>query len=57
MQIKFVKSDTMELVGGAGLPLVGQIVHCYTTLAKDLTRQFPKRSGSVNIPRQSRGLY
>jgi hypothetical protein len=47
MQIKFVKSEKMELVGGAGLPLVGQIVGHYTTLVKDLTRQFPKRADAM----------
>ena len=47
MQIKFIKSDKMELVGGAGLPLVGQIIERFTTLAKDLTRQFPKRSDAM----------
>ena len=47
MEIKFVKSEKMELVGGAGLALVGQILNRCTTLGKDLTRQFPKRTGAV----------
>jgi len=47
MEIKFIKSEKMELVGGAGLALVGQILARCTTLGKDLTRQFPKRTGAV----------
>jgi len=47
MEIKFVKSERMDLVGGAGLALVGQILNRYTTLGKDLTRQFPKRTGAI----------
>jgi hypothetical protein len=47
MEIKFVKSDRMDLVGGAGLSLIGQLLSRYTTLGKDLTRQFPKRSGAI----------
>ena len=47
MEIKFVKSERMDLVGGAGLSLVGQLLGRYTTLNKDLSRQFPKRSGAI----------
>jgi len=47
MEIKFIKSEKMELVGSAGLALVGQILNRCTTLGKDLTRQFPKRTGAV----------
>jgi hypothetical protein len=48
MEIKFVKSDRMDLVGGAGLSLIGQLLSRYTTLGKDLTRQFPKRTGAIS---------
>ena len=44
MRIKFEQSKRMELIGGAGVSLLAQILHRHTTLAKDLTRQFPKRS-------------
>ena len=47
MEIKFVKSERMDLVGGAGLALVGQILTRCTTLGRDLTRQFPKRTGAI----------
>jgi len=47
MEIKFIKSEQMELVGGAGLALVGQILNRCTSLGKDLTRQFPKRTGAI----------
>lgn len=48
MEIKFVKSERMDLVGGAGLSLIGQLLGRYTTLGKDLSRQFPKRSGAIS---------
>lgn len=43
MQIKFVKSSKLDLLSGAGLNLVGQILERHTTLRKDLNRQFPKQ--------------
>lgn len=47
MGIKFEQSKRMELIGGAGLSLAAQVLHGHTTLAKDLTRQFPKRSNGL----------
>lgn len=43
MRIKFVKSEKLDLLSGAGLNLVGQILERHTTLRKDLNRQFVKQ--------------
>jgi hypothetical protein len=43
MRIKFVKSEKLDLLSGAGLNLVGQILERHTTLRKDLNRQFLKQ--------------
>ena len=43
MHIKFVKSEKLDLLSGAGLNLVGQILERHTTLRKDLNRQFLKQ--------------
>ena len=47
MRIRFEQSKRMELIGGAGLSLAAQVLQGHTTLAKDLTRQFPKRSNGL----------
>lgn len=47
MKIKFVKSERMDLISGAGLSLVGQVLGNYTTLSKDLDLAFPKRSDAM----------
>lgn len=43
MRIKFVKSEKLDLLSGAGLNLVGQILERHTTLRRDLNRQFLKQ--------------
>jgi hypothetical protein len=43
MRIKFVKSEKLDLLSGAGLNLVGQILERHTMLRKDLNRQFIKQ--------------
>jgi hypothetical protein len=43
MRIKFVKSEKLDLLSGAGLNLVGQILERHTSLRKDLNRQFLKQ--------------
>lgn len=43
MLIKFVKSEKLDLLSGAGLNLLGQILERHTTLRKDLNRQFLKQ--------------
>ena len=43
MRIKLVKSSTLDLLSGAGLNLVGQILERHTALRRDLNRQFPKQ--------------
>lgn len=47
MEIKFVKSERMELFGGRGLALFGQSLNRCINLGKDPTRQFPQRTGAI----------
>ena len=43
MRIKLVKSEKLDLLSGAGLNLVGQILERHTSLRRDLNRQFLKQ--------------
>ena len=43
MRIKLMKSEKLDLLSGAGLNLVGQILERHTMLRKDLNRQFLKQ--------------
>jgi hypothetical protein len=43
MRIKFVKSEKLDLLSGAGLNLLGQILERHTTLRRDLNRHFLKQ--------------
>ena len=44
MRIRLVQSKKRDLLSGAGLNLVAQILERHTTFRRDLNRQFPKQT-------------